>query len=1294
MGRTGPRVMRMLFVAPALLIGGADAQAMPTNCLSYREFIAFSDLVTNACCMAGGCDAGDIPSTCTAQCATVLMPMQAQCGPILNTLGMTQAVNQAAALCPPAGGGQSPVLPPPPPPPVTAAGQCTAPAPTVTNGAYHVNHQDGHSEATLTCAFGFTPSSLGSTISCTNNAWSQPGGCTAAAPSPPTNPFGPPPPPPPVTGAGQCTATAPSVMNGQYTVSHQAVNSEATLQCHAGYTPSAYGTTISCTNNVWSQPGTCTAAGAPPPPPTNPFGPPPPPPPVTGAGQCTATAPSVMNGQYTVSHTFGSSQATLACTNGYTPSAYGTTISCTNNVWGQPGTCTFAQSTPPPPASNPFGPPPPPPPPPVTAAGQCTAAAPSVANGAYTVSHQLDHSEATLTCAFGFTPSSLGSTITCTNNAWSQPGTCTSAGPPPPPTNPFGPPPPPPPVTGAGQCTSTAPSVMNGQYTVSHTFGSSQASLTCHAGYTPSAYGTTISCTNNVWGQPGTCTQAGSSSSSTSPSNPFGPPPPPPPPPVTGAGQCTATAPSVVNGAYTVSHQNGHSEATLACAYGFTPSSLGSTISCTNNAWSQPGTCTAAGAPPPPPTNPFGPPPPPPPVTGAGQCTAIAPSVMNGQYTVSHTFGSSQATLACTSGYTPSAYGTTISCTNNVWGQPGTCTQAGSSSNPFGPPPPPPPPPPPTGAGQCNAPAPSVVSGAYHVNHQDGHSEATLTCTFGFTPSSLGSTITCTNNAWSQPGTCTAAGAPPPPPTNPFGPPPPPPPVTGAGQCTATAPSVMNGQYTVSHTFGSSQATLACTNGYTPSAYGTTISCTNNVWGQPGTCTFAQSTPPPPASNPFGPPPPPPPPPVTAAGQCTAAAPSVANGAYTVSHQLDHSEATLTCAFGFTPSSLGSTITCTNNAWSQPGTCTSAGPPPPPTNPFGPPPPPPPVTGAGQCTSTAPSVMNGQYTVSHTFGSSQASLTCHAGYTPSAYGTTISCTNNVWGQPGTCTQAGSSSSSTSPSNPFGPPPPPPPPPVTGAGQCTATAPSVVNGAYTVSHQNGHSEATLACAYGFTPSSLGSTISCTNNAWSQPGTCTAAGAPPPPPTNPFGPPPPPPPVTGAGQCTATAPSVMNGQYTVSHTFGSSQATLACTNGYTPSAYGTTISCTNNVWGQPGTCTQAGSSSNPFGPPPPPPFGPPPPPPFGPPPPPPFGPPPPPFGPPPPPAASCAAVPLIDPRTGVWSLNSATTAQLTCMFGYSPSSQATRVSCVNGQWMAPNDAYGNPQPPANCGNAHRRQLRGSQ
>ena len=52
MGRTGPRVMRMLFVAPALLIGGADAQAMPTNCLSYREFIAFSDLVTNACCMA------------------------------------------------------------------------------------------------------------------------------------------------------------------------------------------------------------------------------------------------------------------------------------------------------------------------------------------------------------------------------------------------------------------------------------------------------------------------------------------------------------------------------------------------------------------------------------------------------------------------------------------------------------------------------------------------------------------------------------------------------------------------------------------------------------------------------------------------------------------------------------------------------------------------------------------------------------------------------------------------------------------------------------------------------------------------------------------------------------------------------------------------------------------------------------------------------------------------------------------------------------------------------------------
>jgi hypothetical protein len=73
------------------------------------------------------------------------------------------------------------------------------------------------------------------------------------------------------------------------------------------------------------------------------------------------------------------------------------------------------------------------------------------------------------------------------------------------------------------------------------------------------------------------------------------------------------------------------------------------------------------------------PPPPPPPVTGAGQCTAYPPVVLNGAYTVTHLFGSSEATLTCNYGYTPTSYPSTISCTNDVWGQAGACVVAGSN---------------------------------------------------------------------------------------------------------------------------------------------------------------------------------------------------------------------------------------------------------------------------------------------------------------------------------------------------------------------------------------------------------------------------------------------------------------------------------------------------------------------------------------------------------------------------------------------------------------------------------------
>lgn len=80
-------------------------------------------------------------------------------------------------------------------------------------------------------------------------------------PAPPPNPFGPAPPPPPAGGA--CTAPVPTVAGGNYT--RQFGGTTATLTCDYGYTMSAYGAQIQCTNNFWSQAGTCTSSGVTPP---------------------------------------------------------------------------------------------------------------------------------------------------------------------------------------------------------------------------------------------------------------------------------------------------------------------------------------------------------------------------------------------------------------------------------------------------------------------------------------------------------------------------------------------------------------------------------------------------------------------------------------------------------------------------------------------------------------------------------------------------------------------------------------------------------------------------------------------------------------------------------------------------------------------------------------------------------------------------------------------------------------------------------------------------------------------
>ena len=58
--------------------------APPASCGSFPEFSVLSQAVTAACCTAGvECPPGGIPTTCTAECASVLLPMQVRTHPFL-----------------------------------------------------------------------------------------------------------------------------------------------------------------------------------------------------------------------------------------------------------------------------------------------------------------------------------------------------------------------------------------------------------------------------------------------------------------------------------------------------------------------------------------------------------------------------------------------------------------------------------------------------------------------------------------------------------------------------------------------------------------------------------------------------------------------------------------------------------------------------------------------------------------------------------------------------------------------------------------------------------------------------------------------------------------------------------------------------------------------------------------------------------------------------------------------------------------------------------------------------------
>ena len=375
----------------------------------------------------------------------------------------------------------------------------------------------------------------------------------------------------------------------------------------------------------------------------------------------------------------------------------------------------FAPS--PPPAINPFAPTPPPPgyqapappilnpfanppPPPggqvVTPFGPQASTCPQlspISNIAWTV----QGTQAIFQCPQGqsLMTGSSSMSVMCINGAWSPripfevcearqtgyvpppppPNQNPFAPPPPPVVNPFGPQTPPPPATGYA-CPALAP--LGGPFGTAWTIQGTSAFVQCPAGQVlSSGSGSTLSaaCVNGAWSPPVVYGETCITSGATNPvTNPFGPPPPP-------AAGCTAPVPLVQGGMYTI--QFGGTSATLRCNYGFTPSAF-ATISCTNNFWSQSGTCAQAGgagpppppvanpfAPPPPPvTNPFGPstPPPPPNPFGGSTCPALQPVAAGYAWQIQGT----QASMQCPGAATVIVNGqylqtVQLNCVNGAW---------------------------------------------------------------------------------------------------------------------------------------------------------------------------------------------------------------------------------------------------------------------------------------------------------------------------------------------------------------------------------------------------------------------------------------------------------------------------------------------------------------------------------------------------------------------------------------------------------------------------------------------------
>eukprot|EP01050_Picozoa_sp_SAG11_P006107 SAG11_NODE_461_length_9234_cov_10.929611_2_plen_934_part_00 len=83
-------------------IASAAAECHPpaAPCGTYPEFMAYSQLVTSACCDdAANCVVGLPSATCSPTCRAELLSMRSGCASFLGVIGMEEAVNAAVATC-------------------------------------------------------------------------------------------------------------------------------------------------------------------------------------------------------------------------------------------------------------------------------------------------------------------------------------------------------------------------------------------------------------------------------------------------------------------------------------------------------------------------------------------------------------------------------------------------------------------------------------------------------------------------------------------------------------------------------------------------------------------------------------------------------------------------------------------------------------------------------------------------------------------------------------------------------------------------------------------------------------------------------------------------------------------------------------------------------------------------------------------------------------------------------------------------------------------------------------------